>query len=304
MNNKDNRLKKVLILGASSFVGRHLFSRLGADNAIGTYCANSIEGGLHFDSTSMKLTEIIDDHSGISCAVVLMGDTNPETCAADKQRSRKLNVESIKSILKYLKQWRIKPIFTSSEFVFDGEKGNYQESDTPRPILTYGRQKLEIEEYLEDNFKDFAILRLSKVFGSDLGDRTIFSKWLDLIIKDSNVAIPCADDQVFSPIFVNDVVESIIRLIDRDSCGIFHLAGKMAFARIELLEMLLWQLNKYRRLKVKVIPRSIRDFNLLEKRPLDVSMRPEKLVKALGLRLSNTEDICQEIVKKHLKRQM
>lgn len=291
-------MTKILLLGGSSFVGRYLFKYLGPKKAIATYFRNPIENGIYFDALSMDLSRIIKEPNAISHAVILLGDTNPETCAADKEKSQALNVDSIKSILGQLKEKNIKPIFISTEFIFDGMKGNYTETDTPNPILTYGRQKLEIENYLHDNFKDFVILRLSKVFGSERRDGTIFSKWLEIIEQNANAAIPCADDQIFSPIYVDDVVVGIVGAIENNLSGIFHLASNKPFIRIELLNMLLSYLNEINPITIKVIPKSIHDFGLIEKRPQDVSMDPAKIVKAIKLNLSKIEIICKEIVDK------
>lgn len=192
----------VLILGGSSYIGQHLWSRLGPDKAIATYYTNPIPGGMYFDSLSMDLADIIDTPETISHAVILFGDTNPETCAADKAKSQALNVDSIKRVLEYLRYWRIKPIFISSEHVFDGTKGNYIESDPVTPILTYGQQKAEIERYLQDHFDEFVIIRLAKVFGAHRGDGTLFTNWLDDINR--RQIIYCAHDQIFSPIWQRD----------------------------------------------------------------------------------------------------
>lgn len=288
----DNQ-KKILILGASSYVGRHLLARIGYRRVIATYCRSPIPNGRYFNSVSMKLADIIEKPNEILCAVILLGDTDPETCAADTRESQRINVDSIKLLLNELKGWHIKPIFTSSEFVFDGRKGDYVETDPPNPILTYGRQKVEIEKYLQDNFEEFIILRLAKVFGSELNDMTIFSKWVRDIRKDS--VISCAADQVFSPVYVDDLVEGMIKVIDRQVNGIFHLAGEKSFARIDLLKMLLSYCRKYLPHEVTVIPKSINDFNLREKRPLNVSMKPDKLVNTVKLKLSDVEDICRRI---------
>lgn len=296
-----NEDKKILILGGSSYVGRHLFTRLGPAKAIATYYRSPIEGGVYFDSVSMKLSDIVKNPEVVLSAVILLGDTDPESCAADIAKSHILNVDSIKSILEYLKHWRVKPIFISSEFVFDGIKGNYVETDPVNPILTYGRQKVEVEKYLQDNFDEFVILRLSKVFSSEQHDGTIFSNWLEDIQQGRT--INCANDQIFSPVYVEDVVEGIIRVIDSDSNGIFHLAGGKPFVRIELMEMLLNYVKEYLPVKIEIIPKSIHDFNLREKRPLNVSMKPDKLIKTTKLKISDVEDICKQIVKKAFQKQ-
>lgn len=286
---------KILILGGSSFVGRHLFARLGSERAMATYCRRPIDGGVHFDSLSMNLSDIIKDPKVISHAVVLLGDTNPDTCAADRARSQALNVDSIKAILDTLRAWRIKPIFTSSEFVFDGTKGNYTEEDSPNPILTYGRQKLEIERYLQSTGDDFIVLRLAKVYGAKRGDRTLFTRWMEDI--EQGRPIRCASDQVFSPIHVEDVADGVLLSIRHGCKGIFHLCGSQAFSRIRLLEILMETMKDFLVRPCCVIPCSIHDFSLVEKRPMDVSMKPDKLVRAVGLRIREVMEMCRQMGK-------
>src|SRR4030042_6646013 len=185
----------------------------------------------------------------ISQAIILLGDTNPESCAAEIEKSTALNLDSIKSVIDYLKHLQIKPVFASSEFVFDGTRGNYTEWDPVNPILTYGRQKVDIERYLQNSCDEFIIVRLAKVFGSQRGDRTLFTSWLDAIERCETIL--CAYDQVFSPIYIDDVVEGIMRLVETNSSGIFHLSGRKPFSRIALLEMLLTEVRRYSALNVK-----------------------------------------------------
>jgi len=47
-----------------------------------------------------------------------------------------------------------------------------------------------------------------------------------------------------------------------------------------------------------VLPCSIDDFNLNEKRPKDVSMNPSKLVSATGVKLVYPDEVCAEIANK------
>jgi len=165
----------------------------------------------------------------------------------------------------------------------------------PLRYLIYGKQKVEIEKYLQDTGDDYIIVRLAKVFGSQVGDGTIFTDWLDVI--DQTDTVKCAADQIFSPVYINDVVEAITWLTENGCKGIFHVCSHKPFARIELLKMLLTYVNKYISKNIKVIPCSIHDFEVKEKRPLNISMVPDKLIKATKIQLSDVEDICKIIVK-------
>ena len=280
--------KKVLILGGSGYLGRHLFAALGSEKSLATYNNSPIPGGAYFNSLTMRLVDILVDPEIYSHAVILLGDTKPDSCAADIARSRALNVDSINSILGELQHWRIKPIFASTEVVFDGVKGNYIESDEVKPILVYGQQKVEIEGYLKQSFDDYLIVRPALIYGSQRADGTILSTWLDSIEKGQTSY--CAYDYVCSPIHIDDVVHAITKLIETDANGIFHLAGHNAYSRLELYQILLAQVNEISPVQLEPISCSMHDFNLLERRPLNVSMRPDKLVEFTGMAIRDVKD--------------
>ena len=288
-------MKKVLILGGSSYVGRHLIAKINPNNVLFTYNKTTISGGVRFDSTVMDIEEIVDLNE-VNSAVILLGDTNPETCIEDVEKSENLNVLSIKRIIDTLSTYNIKVIFASSEFVYDGGTGNYIESDKTKPILLYGKQKLEIEHYIRKNISTHTILRFAKIYGSELDDKTLFTSWLKLVELENNIV--CADDQYFSPVHIDNVVDTILFAISNEMRGIFNLAGPVRKSRMELLLILIREINKIKDCNTNVLPCSIDDFNLNEKRPKDVSMNPSKLVSATGVKLVYPDEVCAEIANK------
>ena len=291
-------MKKVLILGGSSYVGRHLIAKINPNNVLFTYNKTTISGGVRFDSTVMDLEEVVDLNE-VNSAVILLGDTNPETCIEDVEKSENLNVRSIKRIINALSTYNIKVIFASSEFVYDGGTGNYIESDKTKPILLYGKQKLEIEHYIRKNISTHTILRFAKIYGSELDDKTLFTSWLKLVELENNIV--CADDQYFSPVHIDNVVDTILFAISNEMRGIFNLAGPVRKSRMELLLILIREINKIEDCNTNVLPCSIDDFNLNEKRPKDVSMNPSKLVSSTGVKLVYPDEACAEIANKFYK---
>lgn len=291
--------KKLLILGASSYVGRHLLDRVGAEKAIATFKESPIDGGVYFDALSMDLSSIVKNPEEISHAVILLGETNFRSCFLAPQRAYEVNVTSIKHIIDFLKQWKIKPIFTSSDYVFDGSKGNYSEADAPHPIISYGKHKVEVEKYIQDVFDDYIIVRLAKVVGDEMGDGTLFVNWIKEI-EESKV-IKCAYDQILSPIFIGDVVEGIIQLIEKNHAGIFHLCGRRSFSRLELFEMLIAISNMHVSMNVETVKCSINDLGFPEAYPLNISMTPDKILGETGLTFKDMESVCESIACSKLK---
>ena len=282
--------KQHLILGGSSFVGRRLYQRLGAERAIATFNNNPFDGGVHFDSVSMDLADIVPDPAHIDHAILLLGDTQPDSCVADRERSHLANVVSIKHIIDRLKEWNIRPVFTSSEFIFDGEAGDYTESDEATPILLYGEQKLAVEKYIQDKTDDYAILRLAKIFGDDLDDGTLFSGLVAAAY--SETAMRIASDQRFSPVHVDDVCDAILAACEGKLNGVYHVGGPQGLSRLECLHLAINAARRHAKIDVSIETCSIHDFDLPEKRPLDVSMKPDKLVAEMGTRLRTAEESC------------
>jgi dTDP-4-dehydrorhamnose reductase len=283
-------------------VGRHLFRRLGPGKAVATYCSNSQPGMVKFNSLTMDFSDLLEKAKTISHAVLLLGDTQPDTCAADIPKSYATNVESIKKIIDILHARSIPCIFTSSEFVFDGEKGNYTEESPANPILVYGRQKLEVERYLEEKQGEHTVLRLAKVYGDTPGDRTLFTGWVDAIMA-GTTRMRCAADQAMAPVWVEDVVSGILAVISHKKSGLFHMAGPVSGTRLDFLKLLLKTFSEYKPTSVEIETCSIHDFPLPEKRPVDVSMRPDKLIRETGISLHGPDILCRRIVERYLKRE-
>jgi dTDP-4-dehydrorhamnose reductase len=144
------------------------------------------------------------------------------------------------------------------------------------------------------------VLRLSKVVGDQYGDGSLFTNWLAMIAQ-GTPSIRCASDQTFSPVCVDDVVNGILATIEKGGNGIYHLGGPTKFKRIELLEMLLKAVGKYKSIEVSIEPCSIHDFPTTEKMPVDTSLKSDKIVKAFGLQFTDMEEVCRMAVDKYLQ---
>jgi len=279
-----------LILGASGYVGKRLFSTLGSTEAVGTHNSNSVDGSVYFDATCMSLGDIFPDMSQFSHCFIVFAEADIDACKADLDRSLSINVTAMKKIIDELINREIKPIFFSSEYVFDGEKGDYSESDSTTPNTVYGSQKREIEQYLEDNCDDYAVLRLAKVYGTDPADHTILSGWARQIAKGDRIR--CARDQVFSAIHLDDVVAASVATARLDLSGIFNIAGPNPYSRLKMLQALLSQMKT----GADVVECGLSELTFLDNRPMDLSMRPDRIQLATGLKFRTVDDCCREFV--------
>jgi dTDP-4-dehydrorhamnose reductase len=282
---------RLLILGASGSVGSRLYEALGQDRAIATYHSAAIAGAMHFDGRTMRLADHILPHAGIvSHAIILLGITNIDACARDPAGSRAINVDGTCRIIDDLIEHDIVPVFISSDAVFDGSRGGWSETDPPRPILTYGRQKLEVEQYLENTGRAALIVRLAKVVGTMSSRSDMLENWMDAF--ESGDVIRCARDQIFSPVQIDDVVASLIRLAEGGHTGLFHLGGPTVLSRLDLLETLLREVQRHRRPIADIVACNLRELPFEEPRPLNSSLSADKLSASIDWQCRDMKSTC------------
>jgi dTDP-4-dehydrorhamnose reductase len=277
----------ILILGASGFIGKKLAAAYGAD-AVGTHRSHPGLNTVYYDATQMQLSDLLSQLGPMTHAVILYAEARIDACKANPDRSNALNVTSLMNIINGLVRRGIKPVFTSSEYVFNGEKGYYCEDDPPCPNTLYGRQKLKMEKYLAELADDYLIFRLAKVFGSDYADGTILTGWAKQI--QNGKTIQCARDQIFSPIHVDNVVEAIQTAIRLNLSGLYHVANTEPCSRLQMLRTLIG----YADAKADVVECNLRDLSFLDNRPLNLSMDPSKLIRATGIKLRSINSCCEE----------
>jgi dTDP-4-dehydrorhamnose reductase len=289
------RSKKVrlLIIGASGFIGQELLRLLGPERAVGTFNTHKFAGGVHFDACTMRLTQLpIGMMSEITHCAILIANPLIDDYARDPQRSWDMNVRAVIDLVQDLRSFGIVPVFASSDAVFDGRTGSYDEEAPLSPIVTYGRHKAVIEWYLRSIPQPWLITRMSKTISTGAVKRSLIGGWMEDLHAGRHLR--CAHDQRFSPASVEDVARALIALSERGATGVFNVGGPHALSRLELLEMLVNYIRLRVPLTADITPCSIHDFNFAERRPQDTSLDSRKVYATVGFAFRSAEKICEE----------
>jgi dTDP-4-dehydrorhamnose reductase len=268
-------MKDVLILGSDGKLGSGLMRRLEIRARGTTRRANLLPHEIFFDLLNQESIQNLKKISDYRFAIIVAAVSDPDQCYINQKLSHSINVDSTISVLKILKEKQIKPIFISTEMVFNGNGELYSEFEKPEPILIYGRQKLEVERYVLNNFDDFMILRLSKMYSSKNNDKSILYSFFDDIF--SNKKATYAKDQYFSPTLQDDFEISVLRLIEKDLSGVFHISSSCRVSRWDLFELFADAIGNFGQVR----PCLLSDIKFLEKRPNDLSLNGKKLSKAI-----------------------
>ncbi len=215
----------------------------------------------------------------VTHALILGGISSIDACAQDPAGTERVNVHAVMQLIDDLLAHNIVPIFASSDGVYDGTRGQWGEEYTTKPILTYGQQKLAIEQYLAAQSKPWIALRIAKVLDPELNTKGVLGPWIEELI--AGTPIRCATDQRFNPVGIDDVINAILTLTNEKVGGLFNLGGRDAVSRLELLTMMKQALSLFFDLLPVIEQCSIKDFPFVEPRPIDTSMSTDKLRAAI-----------------------
>jgi dTDP-4-dehydrorhamnose reductase len=285
---------RALIIAGSGFIGRRVAARLG-ERGVSTYCAHPSPGGLRFDATRDRLKDLLAQSGhGFTHALLLSAVADIEACARDPFAARKLNIDGMTEMLDDLLAAGIKPVFASSDYVFDGTRALWREADTAVPRTVYGAQKLAIERWLANANADHLILRYAKAVSGEPDTSCMLAQWARDIL--AGKPIRCADDQYFCPLFVDDLAGATVRLMEDGASGIFHVAGPQRISRLDLLRMLV---GAVRRTAPHIDPAveacKLHELPFREMRPLDTSLDIGKLDGAIAWPFKPMQALCDEI---------
>lgn len=280
----------ILIVGASGFIGTKFYHYF-KENKVsvrGTYFSKAgdlnKEDRIYLDLKNGNIEEI-KGLKNLRRIIFCHGISDIEICRDKKDLSHAVNVINTITLLKYCKDLNITPIYLSTSMVFDGEFELPKESDDLKPVSEYGKQKLEVERFIINNFDKYIILRLTKVFGVGKCDNTLFTAWLDKLMKKENII--AASDVFISPVYVMDVLSMTDFLMENNRSGVYNLGGREILRISDFAKKLALFFN-YNLACIKEA--SINDFGFQEKRPKFNSVDSTKIRRDSGARLTAVDD--------------
>ena len=271
----------LLLTGATGFLGARLAPGLGSRWKV-VRASRRAEGP---DSVRLDLEEPASVRAAFaavrpSAVVHCGGAARPDECETDPAMARRLNPEAARLVAELSAAAGARLVHLSTDLVFDGEKGWYDEDDEVRPLSVYGRTKLEAEEAVLSRAPGSVVLRVSSVYGRPLGGRPCFvDEWRAALSAERPIA--AFTDQWRTSTDGDQLPEVIGRLLnDTVLEGVFHWGGAERLTRYETALALCAAFGFDASL---VRPARVADQRPAAPRPRDVSLDSSRLSAALGL---------------------
>ena len=166
-------------------------------------------------------------------------------------------------------------VWFSTDYVFDGEKGDYSEDDPPNPRSAYARTKLAGELAALSLSKDRAVCRVAVIYsGYTSSKRTFAVGALENLV--AGKPVKAFRDQVVSPTLADNAAEMVIAVHRSGEQGVFHCAGAAQVSRVEFARALARKLGADEGL---IEPVALAELKLPAPRPLRCGLRVEKVRK-------------------------
>ena len=227
-------MKRVLITGGSSYLGQHLVPA-----AIDRYDVRYTI--FQNDPLALAVARTLDIRNR-AAVLSLVDEYHPDAIihTAGSNRSPDMEVvirEGTAHVVEAAGRCQARLVHISSDVVFDGLQGPYDESAPLNPLHAYGRAKAAAEA-LVAGYDDHVIVRTSLIYGLEIIDRS--TEWIAATLR-AGQTVTLFDDQWRSPIWAESLSQACLELVESGFRGVLHVAGELAITRADFgLKLLDW----------------------------------------------------------------
>ena len=236
---------KYLVTGSAGLIGNQLVHDLEKSGEIVYSCYNNVKPihGIPIQLDLLDLEKIHKIFKKIQPDIVIHSAalTDVEKCEVEQKLANSLNVTATEVIAKEVEQIGSYLMYISTDYVFDGNKGLYKETDLTNPVNNYGKTKLSGEKIMENKNSSWSIIRTSTPFGLHSFKKT-FPIWVYENLKNMK-KINILEDQFTSPTYVPNLSKMVFEIISRNLEGFFHLSGSTKISRFEFAKMIATKFN-------------------------------------------------------------
>ncbi|MFN8360545.1 MAG: SDR family oxidoreductase [Candidatus Kapaibacterium sp.] len=223
----------------------------------------------------------------INCAAM----TNVDACEDDRSTAWSVNVKLVETIARMCKITDSHLIHFSTDYIFDGTKGLYYETDTPNPLSYYGKTKLASENVCRSSGVLSTIIRTNVVYGISSYQHTDFADWV-IAQFNKNIPFKVVTDQISNATLTDDIALALLKIMQLQKQGIYHIAGVDWQSRLEFARCIA---HVYGFNEDIIQPILTADLQQKAKRPLKGGLLTLKAESELGVRFSTSLEGLQSL---------
>lgn len=235
--------KKILITGSNGLLGQKLVELITKEKDFQLIAtargANRLPENASYSYLPMDITNEGNVHQVITSSnpdhiIHTAAMTNVDQCETEREQCWKQNVEAVRYISDAATKVNAHLLHVSTDFIFDGAAGPYDESAKANPLSYYGESKLAAEEIILASKTPWAIARTVLVYGiaHDMS-RTNIILWVKKSLEDGKT-IQVVDDQWRTPTLAEDLAQGCYLIAKQGATGMFNISGREMLTPYEM----------------------------------------------------------------------
>lgn len=281
-------MKKILVTGSNGLLGQKLVYKLKDRDDVELIATARGENRL-LDQTGYTYYRMdIGEQSDVDRVIDLVKPdhiihtaamTQVDDCELDHESCDRANVDAVRYIVDAAERNDCHLVHISTDFIFNGKEGPYDEEGVADPLSYYGIAKWKGEQIVQKSKLRWAILRTVLVYGIvDNMSRSNIVLWAKGALEKGN-PINVVDDQFRSPTLAEDLADGCILAVDKNATGIYNISGKDQYSIIDLVRTVA---DYYGLDKSLIKPVSSKTLNQPAKRPPITGFILDKARRELG----------------------
>jgi dTDP-4-dehydrorhamnose reductase len=228
--------KKILVTGSNGLLGQKLVQLLMEDPQYSLVATARGKNRLPFpegpytylpmDITNQNQVQEIINEVKPDFIIHTAAMTNVDQCESEKEACWQQNVDAVKYITEAAEKSKSFLIHLSTDFIFDGKNGPYDENAKAAPLSYYGESKLAAEKIVAKSKAKWAIARTVLVYGvaHDMSRSNIIL-WVKKSLEEGK-NIQVVNDQWRTPTLAEDLAMGCYLIMENDATGIYNISGK------------------------------------------------------------------------------
>jgi dTDP-4-dehydrorhamnose reductase len=283
-------MRKILLTGSNGLLGQKLVGLLSQMPEIELFATAKGANRLHYSAGYTYLPMDITDKNQVITTIEKVAPnvvihtaamTNVDQCESERELCWEMNVNAVNFLIEACKNTNAFLIHLSTDFIFDGGAGPYDENAKPSPISYYGESKLAAEEAILASDIRWAMARTVLVYGivADMSRSNIIL-WVKKSLEEGK-KINVVTDQFRTPTLAEDLAMGCWQIADNEASGIFNISGKDFLTPFE---MAIKTADYFGLDKSLITPADSSTFSQPAKRPPRTGFIIDKAIAKLGYR--------------------
>jgi len=274
---------RILLTGASGLLGLNIALALdgkehqvfGVANTPPLQWVNfkSIQAELTGEGALERLFAEVKPEAVIHCAAI----ANVDECESKPELAETINAALPGRIAALAAQHGAKMVHISTDAIFDGQKGDYLESETPNPLSVYAKTKLGGEQSTAAANADALIARVN-FYGWSMSGKRSLAEWFVNNLA-AGTPIKGFSDVLFCPMMVLDLADTLMQAMHKDLKGIYHVVGPQQMSKYDFGQAIA---KKFGFDTSLLTPSSVSDAGLKAARSPNLTLNTDKIAAALG----------------------